>query len=66
MHKELSDKEIEEKIKKSIKKLSFFYEIYCFFGLYRNKIRKIDKFLKKNMWSFLIIYTFLLIWLLKM
>ena len=66
MHKELNDKEIEKKIKKSIKKLSFFYEIYCFFNVFIKKIRKIDKFLKKNMWLFLIIYTFLLIWLLKM
>jgi hypothetical protein len=65
MQKELSDKEIEEKIKKSIKKLSFFYDIYCIFNSFKNKFRKINKFFKKNMWPIFIIYTFLLIYLLK-
>lgn len=65
MSRELTDEEIEAKIKKSIKKLAVFYNIYNKFSVYRKKVIKINDFLKRNMWTFFIIYTFILVYILR-
>lgn len=65
MEKKLTKEEIDLKIKKSIDKLSKYYAIYNIFSKIRRKVKNTDKFLRKNMWLFLIIYTAILVLLIK-
>lgn len=61
----LSDKEIEEKIEKTVYKLEKFYKIYNFYYKIRVSIRKIRGVISDNLLLFLLIYTAFIILIMR-
>ncbi len=65
MSKKLSKEEIDLKIENSVKKLEKYYNLYQYVYAIKKHIRVIDKFLRRRFWTIFIIYTIILILLLK-
>ncbi len=62
---QITDEEIEKRIKKTVYKLEKFYKIYNFVYKIRKTIEKLKEYIFKNFIFFLIIYTFILLLLFK-
>jgi len=62
---QLSDKEIEEKIEKTVYKLEKFYKIYNVIYKIKGYFRRVKELIFKNFFSFLIIYTLIIVFLLR-
>jgi len=65
LKKELSEQEIDLQIRKSISKLVKYYEIFQYYRKFRYFFLKINSYIKKRMWYFIILYTLVLIWILR-
>lgn len=65
MSKKLSKEEIDLKIEKSVEKLERYYNLYQYIYKLKKLISSLDKFLRGRFWTIFIIYTIILILLLK-
>lgn len=62
---QLSDKEIEEKIEKTVYKLEKFYKLYNIIYKIRGYFRKVKELIFKNFFSFLVLYTLIILILVR-